>query len=103
MRDLRQRRWLDVAPAAGGRGLIIRLQALARLAARRRDADRLDRLQSALRLVAGGHTAGERALLAGLAQASDRELERAVARLPAPSPTWEAIHCRVTGLIVFAP
>ena len=56
-----------------------------------------------MRFVAGGHTAGEHALLAGLAQASDRELERTVARLPAPSPTWEAIYCRLTGLIVFAP
>jgi len=103
MRDLRQHRWLDVAPAAVGRGLITRLQALACLAARRRDAARLDRLQGAMRFVAGGHTAGEHALLAGLAQASDRELERTVARLPAPSPTWEAIYCRLTGLIVFAP
>jgi hypothetical protein len=103
MRELRLSRWLDLPPLATARALVPRLQALAQAAARRRDAPRLDRLQSALRFAAGGHTAGERALLTHVARVSDPELERAVAELPLASPTWEAVHCRLTGLIVFAP
>jgi hypothetical protein len=102
-RVLRQSRWLDATPASACRKLIGRLQALARVAARRRDAGRLAQLQTRMQFAAGGHTAGERALLASLAQRSDRELERALATLPPPSPAWESIQCRLTGLIVFSP
>jgi hypothetical protein len=82
--------------------VIGRLQALVRVAARRRDAGRLAQLQNAIRFAGGGHTAGERALLATLSQGSNRELEHALVTLPPPSPAWEAIQCRLTGLIVFS-
>jgi len=102
-RDLRQSRWLDATPGSASRKVIARLQALVRVAARRRDAGRLAQLQNAIRFAGGGHTAGERALLATLSQGSNRELERALVTLPPPSPAWEAIQCRLTGLIVFSP
>jgi hypothetical protein len=103
MRQLRRAGWLDRLPSASARTVIARLQALARAAARRRDADRLARLQSALRFAAGGHTAGEQALLVRLAEAADAELEQAIASLPALEPAADAVHCQLTGLIVFAP
>ena len=103
MRQLRRARWLDRPLSASARTVIARLQALARAAARRRDADRLVRLQSALHFAAGGHTAGEQALLIQLAEASDPELEQAIGGLPAPEPVIDAVHCRLTGLLVFAP
>ncbi len=103
MRQLRRAQWLDRPPSTSARTVIARLQVLARAAARRRAADRLARLQSALRFAAGGHTAGEQALLIRLAGAAESELEQAIAGLPAPEPLPDTLHCRLTGLIVFEP
>jgi len=103
MADLRQNRWLNSAPRSASRKVITRLQALARAAARRRNAAGLARLHNAIRFAAGGHTAGECALLASLSERSNRELERALVTLPPASPSWESIQCRLTGLIVFSP
>jgi hypothetical protein len=103
MRQLGRSRWLGHPTSAATRTVIARLQALARTAARRRDGDRLGRLQRALGFVAGGHTAGERALIGRLADVADGELEAVIARLPAPRSAVDALHCRLTGLIVFAP
>lgn len=102
MRELRQSRWLETN-GGPSRGLVARLEGLAARAARQRDRVGLARLERAMRFVAGGHTAGERDLLARLARASDHELARALPQLPEPSRAWEAIHCRLVGLIVFEP
>jgi hypothetical protein len=103
MRQLRGTRWMDRLPSPAARLLIARLQALGRTAARRRDGATLDRVQAALRFVAGSHTAGERILIAQLATASRHELEQAIVRMPPASAPLDALTCRLTGLIVFAP
>jgi hypothetical protein len=76
---------------------------MVRDAARRHNPVRLDQLECALAFVSGGHTAGEAALVAQLATATDQDLWRAVSRLPAPTPAWHSIEVRLTGLIVFGP
>jgi hypothetical protein len=103
MRQLRGTRWMDRLPSPAARLLIARLQALGRTAARRRDGATLDRVQAALRFAAGSHTAGERILIAQLATASRHELEQAIVRMPPASAPLDALTCRLTGLIVFAP
>ncbi len=101
MRELRCSRWLGPHAAPAAHRLVTRLQQSARSAARRRDAGALERLQRAIRFAAGGHTAGEDALVALLAGLSDRSLEAALSSLPLPAPEWEAIHARLTGVVVF--
>ncbi|HEY8106604.1 MAG TPA: helicase-related protein, partial [Gemmatimonadales bacterium] len=101
MRELRCSRWLGPHAAPAAHRLVTRLQQLARAAARRRDAAALERLHRAIRFTAGGHTAGERTLVALVAGFSDRSLETAVSSLPLPAADWEAIHARLTGVIVF--
>ena len=101
MRELRHSRWLGTHAAPAAHRLVARLQQLARSAARRRDAGTLERLHRAMRFAAGGHTAGERAWVVELSSLSDRALEAALSSLPAPTPEWEAIHARLTGLVLF--
>ncbi len=101
MRELRCSRWLGPHAAPAEHRLVARLQHLARSAARRRDAGTLERLHGAIQFAAGGHTAGERVWVVQLSSLSDRALEAALASLPAPTPEWEAIHARLTGLVVF--
>lgn len=101
MRELRSSRWLGPHAAPAAHRLVTRLQQFARSAARRRDAAALERLQRAIRFAAGGHTAGEHALVARLAALSDRGLSATLSSMPLPTPEWEAIHARVTGIVVF--
>jgi hypothetical protein len=101
MRELRCSRWLGAHAAPAAHRLVARLQHLARSAARRRDAGTLERLHRAIRFAAGGHTAGEHAWIVQLSNLSDRALEAELSSLPAPTPEWEAIHTRLTGLVVF--
>lgn len=103
MGELRRSSWLSAPAAPGAHRLVARLQRLARSAARQRDAGALERLHRAIRFAAGGHTAGERAWIGQLAGVTDRALEAALATLPAPTPELEAVHARLTGLVVFAP
>ena len=101
MRELRRSSWLSPDAAPTAHRVVSRLQHLARRAVRRRDATALERLQRAIRFAAGGHTAGERARLAELADLPDPVLEASLAGLPAPAPDIGAIQPRLTGLIVF--
>jgi hypothetical protein len=90
-------------PSPGREGvsrLLGRLWDLARRAARDRDRRRLAALQSAVRFVGGGHTAGEAALVAELAQADDAVLRRAVPALPSAQPPGIPV-LRLVGAIVF--
>jgi hypothetical protein len=103
MGGLRQSRWLGPQASPAAHQLVGRLQALARAAARRRDAVTLDRLHRAIRFAGGGHTAGERAGIAGLAGSSDRALMSALPTFLAPTPEWDAVHARLTGLVIFGP
>jgi len=101
MRELRCSRWLGPHAAPTAHRAVTRLQQLARSAARRRDEGALERLHRAIRFAAGGHTAGERALVASLAGAGDRGLVPALSSLPLPALEWEAIQARLIGLVLF--
>ena len=101
MRELRCSRWLGPHAAPAAHRLVTRLQQFARSAARHRDAGALEQLQRAIRFVVGGHTAGERALVAHLNGLSDRALATKLTSMPLPAPEWEAIHARLTGVVVF--
>lgn len=103
MRQLGRSRWLDRPGSLAVRTVVARLQILARAATKRRDTTALKRLEAALRFAAGGHTAGEQALLARLAAAPDRVFEEMVEQLPTAVAPVDAVHCRLTGLIVFTP
>jgi hypothetical protein len=70
-------------------------------AARRRDRRELERLERAVRFVAGGHTAGESLLMDRMADAPERDLLAWVGRMPAPAPRGDPIEARLTGIIVF--
>jgi hypothetical protein len=90
-------------PAPGREGvtrLLARLWDLARRAARDRDRRLLARLQSAIRFVGDGHTAGEAALVAELANADDGVLRRALAHLPQASGS-DIPTLHLVGAIVF--
>jgi hypothetical protein len=93
------RRWTAAEPDAAARRLALRLGALVRTAAQRRDARDLARLERALAFVAGGHTAGEAMLVRRLADAD--ALAACLAGIPATSARWDAIDVRLTGLVVF--
>lgn len=95
------RRWTAAEPEPSARRLAARLQASVRAAARRRDVPALTRLERALAFVAGGHTAGEAELVRRLAEVDAAELARWTGRLPAPTPRWESVEARVTGVVVF--
>jgi helicase-like protein len=103
MGDLRRSRWLGPRASPAAHRLVARLQALARCAARRRDAARLDQLHRAVRFAAGGHTAGEAVLTASLVVSSDRTLEATLSSIPAPSVEYDTIHARLSGIVVFRP
>jgi superfamily II DNA or RNA helicase len=92
--------WQPQTGREGVTRLLARLWELTRRAARDRDRALLTRLQAAVRLVGGGHTAGEAALVASLAQADDRTLRRALAGLP-EAPSTGIPVLRLVGAIVF--
>jgi len=95
------RRWTAAEPEPSARRLAARLHSAVREAARRRDVPALTRLERALSFVAGGHTAGEADLVRRLAEAGPGELAASVGRLPAPTPRWESVEARVSGLVIF--
>jgi superfamily II DNA or RNA helicase len=99
----RGRRWIKPDPSAAARHLASRLQGMVRDAARRHNGSRLEQLERGLAFVAGGHTAGEAALIETLAKGTDRDISVAVGRLPAGTIGWDGIEVRLTGLIVFGP
>jgi hypothetical protein len=98
----RARRWLSPDPTPAARNVAKRLGGLIHNAARLRQDGRLLQLERALAFVAGGHTAGEEMLIERLAEAPDREILAALARMP-PQASWDGVEVRLTGLIVFSP
>jgi superfamily II DNA or RNA helicase len=98
---LQGRRWATPDPTPAVRCLLDRLQRLVREAARSRQAKRLELLDQALAIVAGGHTAGEAILLEHLVELPDEMLEAAVGRFPRATSRWDALEVRLTGLILF--
>src|SRR5262249_20359969 len=103
IRQVGRSRWLDRPRSPNACAVIARLQALGRVAARRRDTAMLGDLQNALRFVGGGHTAGEQVFITRLAAMPDRDFERAIVRMPSAAPAIDAFQCRLTGLVVFSP
>jgi hypothetical protein len=95
------RRWIHPDPSAAARRLAGRLQGMVRDAARKHNAGRLEQLEAALAFVAGGHTAGESALVETLAKGTEREISTALGRLPGRTVGCDGIEVRLTGLIVF--
>lgn len=94
------RRWSGAEPEAEARRVAAALQARVREAARLRDRVALARLERTLAFVAGGHTAGEAAMLRrwdaeGLPPAAEMD------RLPPPTARGEVTAVRLTGLVVF--
>lgn len=95
------RRWAAAEPDTDARRLALRLHGLVRSAARRRDVAQLARLERGLGFVTGGHTAGEAELVRRLAEAEASSVAACLARLPAPTPRWECVEARLTGLVLF--
>jgi hypothetical protein len=100
---LQGRRWTTPDPTPAVRCLLDRLQRLVREAARRRQAKRLELLEQALAIVAGGHTAGEAMMLEHLVELPDEKLEATLGRFPRATSRWNALEVRLTGLILFGP
>ncbi len=101
--QVKRQRWimLDQPPAV--RQILSRLQQLIREAARNREAKRLADLEHAIASVAGGHTAGEMALLECLAEAGDSQLMKRLGTLPNRRPTGQSLEVRLTGMVIFGP
>jgi hypothetical protein len=95
------RRWASAEPTCSARRVAERLGRAVAEAARRRDRRELERLERAVRFVAGGHTAGESLLMDRMADAPERDLLAWVGRMPAPAPRGDPIEARLTGIIVF--
>jgi hypothetical protein len=95
------RRWAAAEPTCSARRVTERLGRAVAEAARRRDRRELERLDRAVRFVAGGHTAGEALLMDRMADAPERDLLAWIARMPAPAPRGDPIEARLTGIIVF--
>jgi hypothetical protein len=99
----RGHRWITSDPTSTARRAMVRLQSLVRDSARRHQALRLAELERALAFVAGGHTAGEAALVGRIAEASDAELAGLLKKLPARRFTWDGVEVALTGLVIFGP
>jgi hypothetical protein len=78
----------------------MRLGELIRNAARLRQETRLSELESVLRFVSGGHTAGEELLLKQMVCADDRRILKGL-RGTLPQSEWTGIELGLTGLILF--
>ena len=101
MERLRRGRWSATSPVPGLRAVIHRLRAQAVGAARRRDRAALDRLDDSLRFLSGGHTAGERALIAGLVELPEEALAGTV--FPPADPAPQRIEAEISGIVLFRP
>jgi len=98
---LTARYWAECARTPEARSLMRRLRAMGASAARMRDAEALNRLDRAFRFVAGGHTAGEEALIAELALLSDEEVRERLPSLPAPQAIVTPAAPVLIGVIAF--
>ena len=95
--------WIMPDPGPAARDLAARLQVQVLAAARRRDAAALRRLDQALRFLAGGHTAGEEALIHRTATLPDAALANAFDRLPIHPRASATPEVRLTGIVLFEP
>ena len=93
--------FVGTPPSEGGRRLSGRLRRLARQGVRARDATLVSSLQAALRFAAGGHTAGEAALVEQLLALDDAALLSRLRALPAPSAPPSLLVPRLVGIILF--
>ena len=98
---LRRGRWAATQPTHGLRPLIYRLRNEAVRAARDRDGPSLRRLDDALRFLAGGHTAGEDALIERLSRSESSMI--ATADYPPADVPPHQTEIGLTGLIIFRP
>lgn len=101
LRLTRAGRWLSPDLSAASRTVAGRLGILIQRAARLRQDGHLLQLDRALTFVAGGHTAGEEMLIARLAEAPDREIERKFSQLRPSWNGWTGLEVRLTGLVLF--
>lgn len=101
LRATESRKWSMTEPAPAARLLADRLQHLIQAAARGRDAARLIRLEGALGVVAGGHTAGEATLISQMAEEPDARVVSELSTWPANPVRWEGIEVRLSGLVLF--
>ena len=101
LRQGRAAQWSLAAPGSNQARLQERLRSLIARAARARDRRQLVALERGIRFVSGGHTAGEADLVCRLAAGNDTTLEQSLSRLPEPRQAWEAVHPRLTGILVF--
>ena len=99
----RGRRWIAPQPTTRARHAVAQLQALVRDAARRHNPKRLAELERAIAFVAGGHTAGEAALVDRLGRALPSELEARARTLPTRPHETGNIEVHLTGLAVLGP
>jgi superfamily II DNA or RNA helicase len=102
LRATESRKWSMTEPAPAARLIADRLQHLIRAAARSRDAARLLRLEGALRVVAGGHTAGEATLIGRMAEEPDTRVVSELSTWPANRVLWEGIEVRLSGMVLFS-
>jgi hypothetical protein len=98
---MRRGRWAATQPTYGLRPLIYRLRSEAVRAARDRDGPSLRRLDDALRFLAGGHTAGEEALIARLSRSESGMI--AAADYPLADLPVDQAEISLTGMIIFRP
>jgi hypothetical protein len=101
MSELLGPRWGPGPLSPASRQVMGRLRRLGAAAARRRETSALDLIDRALRFVAGGHTAGEEALIGDLLAGDDRVLLRTLPTLPRPTPLLCPQPPTLTGLILF--
>jgi hypothetical protein len=97
------RRWGAAEPSAAVRAVATRLQGLITAAARLHQPARLRELERAMSFAVRGHTSGEAAIVERMAQSSDAEFVRDMAKLPGAGYQAAPINARLTGLIMFGP
>lgn len=103
MREATGTAWAPGWQTTGSLVLLRRLRSWARSAARARDARLLARLDTAVRGLGRGQTAGEEALVARLAARHDASLLEHLRLLPAPGTTWAPPAVRLVGMVVTGP
>jgi hypothetical protein len=101
LRRALQPAFIGTQASEGGRRLSGRLRHLARQGVRARDAALVSSLQAALRFAAGGHTAGEAALVEQLLALDDAALLLRIRALPTPTALPTLLVPRLVGIILF--
>lgn len=87
--------------APGSLTIMRRLRQWARIAARARDARLLERLDTAVRGLGRGRTAGEELILAQLAGQEEASLHEHLRLLPAGAPPLPLPVVRLVGMVVW--